>query len=254
MSPVLHPDDSSAIRAELRRLISTNIAAITPQVSDADFISTFIDPEHYAKIVEVGDLIGGFPSVETANTRFVGANGVVADGYLTFAAKAPCPIPSYVSVGARAGVNNGLTERIAEFVDDRTSLGDAFGDAHDAIEELDYTCADPRSMALFLPCLVPVMVRVVERNKESREFKKLSALLKRLQSPKYGALPSIPPEVRTAMRDASDRVLGALLVAGDITVPRIAGFSFPAVTGFHARTPRISPVSISQSGRMASFL
>jgi len=121
-------------------------------------------------------------------------------------------------------------------------MGDAFGDTVDAIRVLNYECKDARSMALFVPCLTGVFSRITEQETDAKLKAKHERMLAKMQASKFGELPAVPQEARKAMRNASDRVLLAMMANENTSVRVRPTEAHSYMTSFAQRPHRYSPV------------
>ena len=211
--PVFAPRMLDQLLTSLKSL-SDALYQRTPLILTGDeFISAFIDPDHVAKLKEVQALVGfsGHTSLETILANSAGQQFSVVT---YFTVGSPVVLPQYTAKGLQPSVSEAVLAKISSWMDERTRFGEAFGDAYDALYNLNTSCGDAASMALVLPCLPTLMGRLSDdtQNSSVKKARKLSDVKS------FGKLPKLPVRVKQRLLEIS-AIINSVTLMTDAQLP-----------------------------------
>ena len=200
--------------------------AKTPLVlAGKEFLAAFVSPDHKAMLLEVQEICKPSTGIYAA-TSLESADGTLLKVALAFSGEAPVILPQYIRHGLQPTCPDDVREKIAAWVEQRMSVGRAFGDVRDALVYLNENCGDARAMAVMLPCFATVMGGISD-DANSVAVKRA----KKLTSVKgFGSLPRLPAQVRQRIAEAST-VVNASTLMNDAAYP--ATKHHDVVFGFH---------------------
>jgi hypothetical protein len=181
-------------------------------LSPEEIISAFVNPDHIAKLREVEELVGFVGRTDFQFTMHI--DGCSLPLRVGFNRRPPILLPQYVTGGLQPTCDEATLATIHGWAGERLRLGFAFGDVHDALNQLNYVCQDPNAMATLLPCL-PYLMSMINDDEEAGTTKSARKLA---QNKSVGRLPRLPLEVKQRLQEVSAIVNSASLLA-DAPIP-----------------------------------
>jgi hypothetical protein len=178
-----------------------------------EFVAAFIAPEHVTKLREVEELIG-FTGLNSCQAGVSSGSGVNLSLAIDFGIRPPIILPRYVVGGLQPTCPDHIRERIVHWVDERLRFGAAFGDAYDALLELNAICPDARTITTLFPCFPNILASISE-DAEARTTKRAQALA---QSKSVGVLPRLPREVKNRLQEVS-AIVNSVALLKDAPLP-----------------------------------
>jgi hypothetical protein len=182
-------------------------------LTPSEFVAGFINPDHVEKLNDVQELVGHVGRTDTTS-KLADTDGVVIPVYITFGGRPPIILPQYTSGGLQPTCPNDVREKVTSWVTERVRFGDAFGDARDAIHELNQLCSDVETMSALLPCL-PLVMSNISADEDSKTTKRAQSLA---HNKKVRVIPRILRETKNRLIEVSSIVNSASLL-GDAPVP-----------------------------------
>lgn len=184
-------------------------------LTEEEVLSAYIKPDHIPMLKEVQAMCdpstsGYFYTHQTCS------NGVIMRIDYRFGSSSPVILPKYAQEGLCSECPVPVRNKITAFVDQRYAFGMAFGDARDAISELNTSCGDARAMALMLPCLPTIMANI-SLDPESPAVKRARKLQ---TSTGFGALPRLPREVKDRLMEVS-AIVNSVALLSDAAKPAV---------------------------------
>lgn len=162
-----------------------------------EVITGFINPEHVDQLRAMEEMVG-FVGSTHLNPVLYSSNGDALRTLVGFAGRPPVILPRYAQQ-LQPDCPGTLREKIGTWVQQRIELGNAFGDALDALRELNDRCVDARAMAIVLPCL-PTIMASVNSDPEASTNKRAQKLA---HNKTFGILPKLPPQVKKRLLEVS---------------------------------------------------
>lgn len=209
--------------AALRELAEKFFSKTRLFLSGDEFVSAFINPDHISKLSEVQTLVGRLGNAYT-ETTFSDGEGRHFKTMISFVSSAPTILPLYIAGGMQPTAPKAVNDKIMAWVTDRVKFGFAFGDAIDAMRNLNESCGDLRAMSVMLPCLPTIMGQVSTDgdNKTIKRARKLS------DQRSYGTLPKLPVNIKQRLLEVSALVNSVTLM---LDAPDQTGKKHDAVIG-----------------------
>lgn len=178
-----------------------------------EFIAGFIAPEHVPTLREVEELVGHIGTSGTSQSYHVEGMRTL-DVIVAFGQRAPIILPRYVSSGFQPTCPDEVRQKVLAWVKERVEFGYAFGDAYDALNELNEICADTRAMAAMLPCFTAIMAGISD-DSEAKTTKRAQHLS---QNKSVGRLPRLPRQVKDRLLEVS-AIVNSVSLMKDAPIP-----------------------------------
>jgi hypothetical protein len=203
------------LRSSLGSLAASLFSKSPLILSDEEFLTAFIAPDHLPMLREVQEMCRP-ASTGWAHTSFINADGEPMQMQIQFGGTASVILPQYVRHGVQPTCPESIREKIETWVNERTNFGRAFGDVHDGLDYLNDTCGDVEAMTLLLPCLPSIMANITTDgdSKTNKKAQKLASIKR------FGKLPRIPRQVTQRLAEAS-ALVNAVTLMGDAETPTI---------------------------------
>jgi hypothetical protein len=199
--------------------MATTFFSRMPLMLDPDeFVAAFIAPEHVGKLRDVEELVG---HVGTSNfgVDIAGTDGVKLPWTVVFGFRPPIILPAYVKGGLQSTCPDHVLDKITAWVDERVRFGRVFGDAYDALGELNEVCTDVRAISTMLPCF-PVIMGSITEDADAKTSKRAQSLT---QSKRFGQLPALPREVKSRLLEVS-AIVSSVSLLKDSPIPETPKF------------------------------
>lgn len=195
--------------------LATQFFSRMPLILDPDeFIAAFIAPEHVEKLQDVRELVGHVGR-DAITTNIAPRDGMGVPGWsITFGFRPPIILPQYVTHGLQPTCPDHIHEKIIAYIDERMRFGRAFGDALDALRELNSICEDAETITILMPCF-PVIVGSISDDSEAKTTKRAQKLA---QSKRVGKLPRLPRQVKDRLQEVSS-IVNSVSLMRDAPIP-----------------------------------
>jgi hypothetical protein len=176
-------------------------------LTPSEFVAGFINPDHVEKLNDVQEIVGHVGRTD-ATVSLTDTDGVSIPTRVTFGVRPPILLPQYIAWGLQPACPADVREKVTSWVTERVRFGDAFGDARDAIGELNQLCSDVETMSALLPCL-PLIMSNISTDEDSKTTKRAQALA---HNKKVRVIPRILRETKNRLAEVSAVVNSAALL------------------------------------------
>lgn len=210
--PLMTPNMLSNLHHQVRNLYSNMLLTNPLIVSDDEFISMFVNPEHVDVLKQTESLVGPIGTKQmTARYTFEAEQIVHGFIHVGFHQKPPIIIPDYAGHGLTPEAPVELHDRVYEWAKWVYEINCKFGDITDALSWLNVNTESWDAVRTMLPIL-PVLLKNTDTDPDSVVQKRAARLQAR---PNVRGLPRLPREVKERLIDCCNTALAATLIAND---------------------------------------